>query len=116
MLTGHDTGGRLALMAATDPMQGTGGTPAPPALGTPPQVYTLGTPALGNIPFYQFFTTKVTTSAYQVVRPADVVAGLFIPGYFVIGSQQAVPGATDYDDLPSRHQLHSVAQSTQPRP
>ena len=52
-------------------------------------VYTFGTPALGNIPFTNFFTTKVTPSAYQVVRPADVVAGIFIPGYFVIGSQQA---------------------------
>lgn len=43
VLTGHDAGGWLALMAATDLMQGTGGTPALPALSTPPQVYTIGT-------------------------------------------------------------------------
>jgi hypothetical protein len=114
VLTGHDTGGWLALMAATDLMQGTGGTPTLPALGTPPQVYTFGTPALGNIPFTNFFTTKVTPSAYQVVRPADVVARLFIPGYFVIGSQQAVPGTTNYDDV-TYHPVISYIQLLNPR-
>jgi len=92
LLTGHDTGGWLAAIAATDLMQGIGGTPALPALGTPPQVYTFGTPALGNYPFTNFFTTKVTSSAYQVLRPADVVAKIFLPGYFMMGSQQGLAG------------------------
>jgi len=113
LLTGHDTGGWLAVMAATDLMQGIGGTPALPALGTPPQVYTFGTPALGNIRFTNFFTTQVTASAYQVLRPADVVAGIFIPSYFMIGSQQALPGITDYDDL-AYHPVISYIQLLNP--
>jgi hypothetical protein len=113
LLTGHDTGGWLAAIAATDLMQGTGGTPPLPALGAPPQLYTFGTPALGNVPFTNFFTTKVTSSAYAVVRQADVVAKIFLPGYFMIGSQQGLAGITDYDDLTS-HPVISYIQLLNP--
>jgi hypothetical protein len=99
ILTGHDSGGWVAIMAATDLMQGTGGTPALPTLKTAPQVYTFGTPVFGNALFTNFFTGNVTAAVYPVVRPGDVVANLFIPGYFTIGTPTALPGITDYDDL-----------------
>ena len=112
VLTGHDTGGWLALMAATDLMQGTGSS-QPPVPGTAPQVYTFGTPTMGNIPFTNFFTTSVTSSVYQVARPADVVANLFIPGYFPIGQPQSVSGTTDYDGQ-SYHPVISYIQLLNP--
>jgi hypothetical protein len=99
LLTGHDTGAWIAVMAATDLMQGTGGTPSLPTLANPPQLYTFGAPPFGNVPFTGFFKTNVTAAAYQVVRPADVIPKIQFFGFQPIGSQAPLPGLTDYDDL-----------------
>src|SRR5262249_13220575 len=98
VLTGHDTGSWLALMAATDLMQGTGGTPSLPTLPAP-QVYTFGAPPIGDVRFGGFFASKVTSAVYSVVRAADIVPKIFYPGNFPVGSQAPVPGTTDYDGL-----------------
>jgi hypothetical protein len=99
LLTGHDTGAWIAVMAATDLMQGTGGTPILPALANPPQLYTFGAPPFGTVPFTNFFATKVTAAAYQVARPGDIVPKIQYFGNLPIGSQVSLPGLTEYDDL-----------------
>ena len=114
LLTGHDTGAWIAVMAATDLMQGTGGTPTLPTLANPPQVYTFGAPPFGNFPFTNFFTTNVTAAAYQVARPADVIPKIQYFGYQPIGSLALLPGLTDYDDL-TYHPVISYIQLLNPQ-
>jgi hypothetical protein len=114
LLTGHDTGAWIAVMAATDLMQGVGGTPSLPTLANPPQVYTFGAPPFGTIPFTSFFATNVTAAAYQVVRPADVIPKIQYPGFQPIGSQAPLPGVTDYDDL-TYHPVISYIQLLNPQ-
>jgi Lipase (class 3) len=112
VLTGHDTGGWLAVMAATDLMQGTGGTPSLPTLPAP-QVYTFGAPPLGSIPFGGFITSNVTSALYNVVRRADIVPNIFYPGNFPVGSQVVVAGTTNYDGL-TYHPVISYIQLLNP--
>ncbi|KAF2070719.1 hypothetical protein CYY_007961 [Polysphondylium violaceum] len=69
IITGHSLGGALAILAATDVYES--------GLTTLPlEMYTFGSPRLGNVAFAEYFETTISKNLYRLVNDHDLVPHL----------------------------------------